>query len=384
MIKKTISLFALLLTFLTFSGSQAQAQTALVNQPDLIKGPLFRAGETITLKGQVDGDVFLAGGEIFVDAVINGDLIVTGGKIDIQAQVRDDLRIVGGQIKLNTQVGDDVTVAGGQIEITPDSTTTNTLVVAGGYIDTAGVTTQTTQLFGSRVIFSGQSGDDTTIFAEDIDVYDTAQVNGNLKLIFGNDPKVSQNAVISGDLLTEKTDKFDEKPSSFDFQVNKKSFFKKLTTFVVVEEFTRFFFDLLIGALLIYLLPKFFKDLFSTTNKQTGQAIGWGILTFFLAPIIGLTLMITLIGIPLGVFAFIVLGISVYLSRFIASLFIGSRLFNDSSLKKPYQTLALGLIIFKLVSLIPVFGWLAHLIFLSLGLGALTILGKQALNKQKK
>jgi len=380
--KKIISIFFISLSFFIFTGAQPKKQVKkiVIDEQQPINGPLFKAADTILLKGEINGDVFLAGGDILVDATINGDLIVVGGKVDIRGHIKDDLRVGGGQIDVNALVDDDVTIAGGQVTLDEDAKITNTLFVVGGLIEVNGQADNLIWLGGGQVRFNGQAKKDLTIEAENVDVFSKANVAGNFTINSVEDPVVSDQAIVSGELIKNK------KIQSAAKKVNLKqpTLTKKFTGFMVVKKLAGLFFDILVGLLLIALLPKLTQELTKTAINKSSQALGWGFLKLLVVPIIGVFFMISLIGIPLAALIFMLYWFSLYFAKLVISLAIGTKIFNDNNFKKPYQSFVLGVIIVSVLKVIPVIGWLAYAILIILGLGTIALKEKTALKNFRR
>lgn len=359
MIKKLLTLTLLTLSAFFLVGFKAQTQAN-----EIIPGPLVKFGQTVYLKGQVDGDVFLFGGEVIVDATVSGDLIVVAGQADIKGKIRDDLRITAGQLNLQAQVGDDASLIAGQLEINPDSTIANSLLAAGGIIVLNGQIGDKVWLTASRVRFNGQADNDVSIKAGSIDIYPDTIINANLNLTYGQPPTINPKAQILGRISQHPKPLA---PHSYLPLV------KKITTLFIIEQITQLVIEILIGWLLIGLLSKPIKPLVNLCLKQPGDAIGWGFLSLVLTPVLGVLFIVTLIGIPLGIFTFMIYGLALFIARLLVSLVLGSRLLKDQAFKKPYLSFALGLSLVTLLKLIPFIGWLAYFVLILLGLGTLTL-----------
>jgi hypothetical protein len=158
---------------------------------------------------------------------------------------------------------------------------------------------------------------------------------------------------------------------------------KKITLLVIVQKLAALLVDILIGLLLLAFLFKPAESLVKIVFDQPGQALAWGFLKFIFVPIIAVLLLISLIGIPLGVLIFMLYGFSLYVAKLIASLFIGSKLLADRKLTRPYQSFVLGAVVMALLQLVPLVGWLAYFLFILLGLGSLALKEKTAFEQLK-
>ncbi|MBU1085492.1 MAG: hypothetical protein ABIJ43_05015 [Candidatus Beckwithbacteria bacterium] len=322
--KKYLSLTLIIFSFFFLTGFAKPNQESIV-----ITGPIFKIGKSIIFNDSVDGDVFLLGGEVSVDATISGDLIVIAGLADINGYIHDDLRIAAGQINLKALVDDNTTLLAGQTRLTSD-----------------------------------------------------AQLNGDLYIHSAESSLIDNKAIINGRLLQTRIDK--NNPNLEVFKKIKTPTIKKLTAFIFLQQLTILAIEILIGSLLIIVFPKLAKKLLKITQQEPGLALGWGFLSLIAIPLFGVLLLITLIGIPIGVLLFIIFGFSIYIAKLIIALSIGSKVLKDKNLSTPYKNLALGLIILACLKLLPVIGWLAYFILILNGLGAIALLEKDAIKRLKK
>jgi len=384
--KKILSILFIFISFFIFTGSQPREQVKkiVIDEQQPINGPLFKAAETILLKGEVNGDVFLVGSDISVDAVINGDLVIVGVKVDVKGKITNDFRAIAAQIDVDALIEDDITLAGGQITLDQNTHVNNTIFALGGLIEINGQADKYIWLQSSRAIFNGQANQDVTIIADDVDIYSDASVSGNLTINSVQNPSISNKAVIVGELIKNKLSKPPSNKITDRFNLNNFTLTKKLTFLVLAQKLASLIFDILIGLLLIALLPKLAQELTKTTIDKSSQALGWGFLKLLAVPLIALFFAISLIGIPLAVLIFFLYGLFLYFAKLIIFLTIGTKIFSDYKFKKPYQSLIMGAIIITLLKLIPVIGSLIYAVLIVLGLGSIALKEKTALKKIKR
>lgn len=375
--KKYLSVILLLISLTFFTGF-----TKLEKEEEITLGPIFRAGESLSLKETIDGDVFLFGGEVSVNATISGDLIIFAGQTDINGTIGGDLRVVAGRADINSTVKDDATLAAAQLKLHKDFNIENTLTSIAKLIDFNGQALKQVNLFGEKIYLNGQVDDNATITAREVIVDQDTSIAGNLKITYQTPPNVSNQATISGDLITIKSDT--------DYQDSNKNYFKKLkpakkfTLLILLQQLTTLAIEILIGSLLIALFPQLSKKLVKTSQKDPGLALGWGLLALVSTPIIATLSLVTLIGIPVGVLLFIVFGFSLYTAKLVVSLSLGTKILKDNKLSTPYKNLSLGLVVLNTLQLLPVIGWLAYAIFILNGLGSITLLEKDTLKQLRK
>jgi len=354
----TVSFIFILFNLLLFQPHPVQAT-------ELVKGPIFKTGESIHFTDTVDGDVFLFGSDVTVNATISGDLIIAAGQADVNGTIDGDLRIAAGQIDINAQINDDVTIAGGQVKLDSNTQIKNTLTAAAG-----------------TVALNGQVQAKTWLNGGQINILSQARLLDDLKIFHQSEPYIHPQSRISGDLITQQFES-DNNYSSDRYFPNQPKILKKLTLFVVVQKIVALAIEILLGSLLIVLMPKLIKSITKLSQTEPGKNIGWGFLTVIIVPIASVLLFISLIGIPVAVVVLMLYAFSFYLARVIADISLGNSLLKDKPFKKPFHSLALGLLLLGLLKLIPVLGWLTYFIFILNGLGTLYLFFKTYLKVKK-
>ena len=125
--------------------------------------------------------------------------------------------------------------------------------------------------------------------------------------------------------------------------------------------------------------------------QQPGRATLIGLATLIIVPIASAVVMITIIGIPVGLIAIALLVIFGYLSYIVTSLLVGSLLFGKQKWN-PYLKAGLGALSFSAATWLPYIGWNAKIVGILLGLGALVgitfhwikLQSKEKINKSTK
>jgi hypothetical protein len=114
---------------------------------------------------------------------------------------------------------------------------------------------------------------------------------------------------------------------------------------------------LILGMLLLAFAPRVFPKVRDAAVTDVGSSIGWGFGLFFLLPIGSVLLLVTVVGIPLGVFTLLALAFLYTLGYVVATIGLGSRVL--SSTQSRYVAFLGGWVILRLLALIPfVGGWL--------------------------
>lgn len=130
-----------------------------------------------------------------------------------------------------------------------------------------------------------------------------------------------------------------------------------------------------LGLLLLLLFPKAADAFARTLKAKTGMAALTGVLAFLLLPVIGVALLLTILGIPLG--AGVLLAVlPLYGLAYTVSAFAIGRLI----LKKSPRIVAflVGLVLLRGLAIVPFLGPVVWVVATILGLGALLLTALRA------
>lgn len=340
---------------------EAESQNFLSSLPL----PSFEAGEDVTITEDVLGDLYVAGGTVTIRAKVYGDLLVAGGTVLIQAPVEQDIRAGGGTVQIEDHVGGNVTVGGGTVKFTEGSTVDGSVVAGGGEVHFHGSIGGHVFVGGETVMIDGPILGHVNGGASDLEVAGNAHVLGDLAVKVGNDFSVSESAIVEGrrDIrIVEDNERADHRQNS--------GWFENRASMMIWGMLS----TLLGGALLIKLFSKPMATIAKTILTSPWSTLGWGAVILFLAPIVIILVMVTMIGLPLGFLLLMLYIIAIIVSSWITSFAVGRKLAETSKLeqlKNPYAQLAAGIVVLAFLKVLPFVGWLVGCVSLLFGLGAL-------------
>jgi hypothetical protein len=101
--------------------------------------------------------------------------------------------------------------------------------------------------------------------------------------------------------------------------------------------------------------------------------LGWGALVGIVGPILGVLVLVTIVGIPLGLGVLAALGVLSPLGYVVASLSLGRTMVKGTSTGSRIGAFFAGFGILRAAALIPGIGFLVWFVACLYGLGALTI-----------
>lgn len=345
-----------------------------IGEGEVLEDDLIVAGDTIMIDGDVSGDLIAAGGDIEVAGRVDDDAWIAGGSLSIDGEIGDDLRVAGGDIHLRGSVADNAMIAGGTITTSRNSDVGGDLDVAGGSIEIAGHVGADLSCAGGIVVIGGTVDGNATIDADDIRILQSARIQGDLEYTSDKEIKIPAGTVM-GDVVYKRSEKKVE------------DIYSKTTSAII-----SFLSILLIGLLMVRFTGNTTIRVSDTIATQLLKSLGSGVLLLIAIPLVALVLMMTVIGIPLGLivlFAYIVL---LYISKIFVGLAIGRRIvtYVKKEISSPYWHLVVGLIVIAfatrlplLGSRIPLLGFLISLIVILAGLGALVMTWKSMSDESK-
>lgn len=361
----TISFAVVIPAFAQDKDSQDK-QITVVTLPknETVNKDYFAAGNEVVISGTVNGDAYVAGGTVIVDGVINGDLLVAGGQVTVRGKVAHNIRAVGGTVNIASDTGGNVSIAGGNITTEDSAKIAGSLAVAGGNLQFFAPTGKGATIAGGQATLASTVNGEVQAVISNLTLTPNAKVNGNLNYISSQKVRILPGATVSGKITQQVPPQ--PKPAAKVFGV----IGAVSLGFILVDLIASF----IIGALLIRFMPIFTKNSTDTAINRFGWSLLIGFLAFIIAPIGGVILLATVIGMPLALLLFIIFIILIYIGKIIVSLSIGAKvMFYVNPKLNLYIVLLIGLVIYAIITNIPTIGGIITALALFTGVGALLI-----------
>jgi hypothetical protein len=431
----------------------------------MLAGPVLaadiRSKDVIVIDQDVDDDLYLFAGSITVNATVHGDLIATGGEIIINGTVEGDLWAAGGKIYVNGTVGDDVRIAGSDLQVGSNGTVGDDVLAAG-----FGFAAQPNSTLGSDVLVAGYqalldgdvggnvkgalgafevsghiAGDvqvevaepdpefeqfsvfmrmwspymPTQIIGPGLHIEDTAQIDGELTYTSPVTAQIPEGAVGGPVVYQTPVPEEEEAPQPEVPEIPAGA----LTAAVILGQFVRWILGmvrnfltlLVIGVLILWLIPKWLKEVVEHWKEKPVLSLGWGaaaLFAFFVAVPTLFMVMIVLdvvVGLAtIGGLVFPITGtimvlegalivgfsiISVYVTKVAFAYLVGRLILSRAGSTWVERAmgiipLLIGLAIFAVVRSIPFLGGLFSFLVTLFGLGAIWMLAWVRIYKPKE
>ena len=353
---------------------------------------LYVAGGNVSVSQAAAKDVYGAGGQVAIDTSVGGDVVAAGGSVSVNGDVAGDIRVAGGNIAITKSVGGDLVIGAGTVSVSHDTTVGGDLIIGAGTLIFNGTVIGNAKIRGGDVTINGVINGNADIRADRI------TLNGEIK---GTSKLVGEITLVSGAKLDGAVEYW--RPDG------EMSFGTAVATGTPVfnpglaytkhgeqgkDAFAGFIFAWLafsfMSSLLLMLI--FFGFGYSVFEKALPKLktkfwkyCGFGFVYLIVMPVIVLVAFISLIGWPIGV-----LGAAVYLFSIVSLKAVAAIMYamciKDYFKWKGGKVMlfllsVVVLILLRILSLLPLFGWIAVALLLAAPWGALIMTKKEMYKK---
>ncbi len=309
------------------SGNFRAGANVTVSDAAIIPEELTAAGANVNVAGTLEKGLNAFGANIVVPGRITGELNAFGANIVLSGEFRNKVKATAANIVLDGIFEDTVAVRAAKITITPATVIKGNLDYACAILD---------RQEGSRVL--GE------VARKDMD------------------------------FRKDAVEKWERKG-------------KKVTR---AAEIIFWFFSLaaifIVGVIIHAFFPKQTDTVVALISESPWTNIGVGFVFLVAVPAAAVIAFITIIGIPAGIIAGFLYGLTLYISRIYIGVWIGRKIigyFKKTQVDTFVWPLTLGIITIALIGLIPFVGWLFKLLCLLISLGALWLAVWRAIRSKK-
>ncbi|OGK35131.1 hypothetical protein A3A93_02845 [Candidatus Roizmanbacteria bacterium RIFCSPLOWO2_01_FULL_38_12] len=372
MLRYITSFVVIIFTLLIFGSivfAKEKTTVVLLPKDEIVDTTYFAAGDTVTLSGTVNGDAYVAGGVVNIEGTVNGDLIAAGGVVNVRGTVAQDVRVAGGQVIITGTIKSNLTVLSGSATIADSASIGGGIVGAGGSMQIFSEVPGDVTVGAGELTIGNVIGGNVLAGVGMLTMSPNANVHGNLTYMSDEPINIQKGATVSGTIKEEaklqgrKTD-LEQKAKTIGTAAR-----GLIYTAKVINIITAF----IIGLLIMYLFPKYLEGVTKQISMKPWKTLGLGFLTILLTPLIVLLLFMTVIGAPIGILFVFTYFFYIYLAKIFVSLVIGSKLIGMMTKEKYHSAviLGLGLLIYLIVSSIPILGPFVVMITVFMGVGGL-------------
>ncbi len=333
----------------------------VIGSDERIDDTLIVAGETVTIDGIVSGNVIAAARRITVNGTITGDLIAAAREVDLPGTVEGNAFTFSQEVELNGDVGESLHSFAEQVRLRPDASVEGDVIAFGSEVSADGSVGRDLLAFAAMTDVRGKVGRNLEAWTARLSLQAPAEVDGNLTAHVddADDVQVEPGATIGGrrDIQVRArrvdTSRF-ASPGFYGWQI-----FRLGAGFAT-------------GLVLFLLVPALFAN-----RPASGLAllrnVGIGFLTLVATPVAAVLVMVTVIGLPIGLLGLLCWLAGLYFAVLVVAAFAGQAL-----LKKPFDRLGsfaaallVGLLLWVVLTSVPFLGALVRFFAVLLGLGVI-------------
>lgn len=354
-------LLAAILTFLVPATSQAaevrKADRVEVDANEVIDDTLIVLAQTAVIDGHVVGDALVFANSVRVTGTIDGNLITAAEEVEIQGVVGGSVVTAGRDVYVGALQGSQLYAAGRRVTLDAVQLSGDAML-AGSRVDVAGGVGRDVYATGERIVIEAALQRDLVITGDDLYVGNNVTVGRDLEAHVEDpdDLEVEAGAMIAG--TTNIFDDLDD--SRFD------------DIGFYLRKFCMLAAGLLFGIVAFVLVPNMFQaPREQTEQRRWARVFGIGLASLVLIPIAAVFVALTLIGLPLAMFAIGGYALALYLGKLFIAAEIGRRILKLDWNKRSevVWSLLLGLLILAVLAELPVIGGLLGFALAVFGLG---------------
>jgi hypothetical protein len=239
--------------------------------------------------------------------------------------------------------------------VVPEGEVVDTALIFDGPAMVDGEVRETLVVFNGDAEISGTVGGDVVVFNGDLVIRSGAEVDGDL--VTNSTPQVEDGATVRGERVNVVTR----------FDVDIVGFAGRFAWWVGYTVSS-----LILGMLLLAFAPRLEGKVRAAVKDRLGASIGWGAGLFFLLPIGAVLLLVTVVGIPLGLFTMLALALIYTVGYVVAATGVGGLILRDPSTSR-FLTFLVGWVPLRLLGLIPFVGGWVWFLASAWGLGLLAV-----------
>lgn len=345
-------------------NNMRSGKISVITSGETIDASAYLAGATVTVAGHVKGDLFCAGQSVDITGTIDGDVFCAGQNISISGPVLGSVHVAGQTVHVSSTVARSLSAFGQNVSLSSNSKINSDATIFANILQLDGKIGRDAVIGGNNVNILGNIGRNVTAATNQLSLLGGVRIGGNLTYTSQNQAQVDSSASVIG--ATEQKIP-PAKPQTKPVNPWVAQFWATLYWLLSM---------LVFGLILLALAPRTFESANKIMTKKVGSSMLAGLGVLFLAPLVSILLMLTIIGLPLGGVLLAFLFIAIAASSAYSGYAFGAWVVKKMKLKITLAAaiLTLGISLIAILMLIPIISWLVGFIVLIWGLGGIWML----------
>jgi cytoskeletal protein CcmA (bactofilin family) len=359
-----VLVLALVLPVLVFASvANAQTfrsgQTPSIASSESIDGAAFITGSAVDVAGTINGDLYCAGQNVTISGNVDGDVLCAAQTITISGSVTGDVRLAAQTIAISGDVKGSASIAAQTITIEGQGKIGRDAVIAGQSTTINGSIARDVTLSSGSAVINTAIGRNISAQIESLTLGKSAVIGGTIDYTSPEMLTKDSNAQVAGKVTYTKQETTQQDTSNA-YDVSGAIF---STLMLIVS-----------ALLLVLIFPRQFQR---TTNasavsvKHTMFALLTGFVASIVVPVAIVILLITVVGIPLGILMLLAWIIVLILSISFASYYIGRIVWRSQT--NAIIIMLIGALILAVALLIPVLDFFVLILAFWYGSGAILL-----------
>ena len=372
MVHRTIGL--VLTAALAAGSAPAAAQEseagAVVTVPsgEVREGDLYAAGEAVRVLGRLAGDLVAGAQRVILDGQVEGDVFAAARIVDLRGAIGDSTRVVGEQVIVDATIDGDLIAGANRVQILEGTVIRGGVAAAASSLEIDGTVEENLRAAAGELVLRGTVRGHANVIADRLDLAPDARIEGDLDYRTRIPLSPEAAARVAGAVRYQEPideDDEDDGGAAWGFL---------FWTWQMGAA-------LLAGLLAVALARPLVQQLASAIAGETtlGALLGFG--AFLIVPVGAAVVMMTLVGLPIGIIAVLLFTVALYVAKLPIAVWAGDQLLARAGRPdaSPYAAMAVGILALYLLFEIPWLGGLFWLAATWLGLGAMVLSGRRYL-----
>lgn len=343
------------------------------------------AGNNVNIQQNVLGTTIVIGNYVDIEGDIDGDVIALGSNITIDGSIGGNFYAAGQSISLKGEITKDAFVFGSNIILDKQSIIARDAHLFAASVSSFGDIGRDAAIFTANYSLNGDVGRNLSVSADNITISDDSVIAGDFNYQSNKEANILDGASITGEV-----NKYEIQQKTEEIKSEKEQKAAPVKAFNLLKYLLGILFtlgvSLLLWAVMLLIAPKVTDKFANLLAKRPGSAAGFGAIALFLTPIALIILLFTVVGIPLSLITGAIYGILLYLSFYITAASFGivmfKKVFGLKDLHKNIWYILAGVLVVKLLTMLPFIGWIISLASVIFGFGLFILLCIEARKKQ--
>jgi cytoskeletal protein CcmA (bactofilin family) len=318
-------------------------------------GNAYAVGKRVLIAGDVQGDLVSTGGEVIITGDVQDDVLVAGSEIQLSGTVGGDARLAGAEALVSGVIAGDLAVASGRLYAVRGSRIGGDLLIVGGDAQIEAEVLGSVRISGGEVAINGPVKGVVEVQGGRLVIGEQARLDGDLIYRGPDEPLIAPGAVILGETRYEEDD------------FGSRRFAHAASGFGVLIILAILLMSVFAAVLLFSLFKHRTGVLTHLALADMPMNAGYGILAVVVAVICSVLLSVSIIGLPVGIFGIMIIGVGTSIASALSGIVFGSwftRVVLRKAEHQPTLTSVIwGTLALQCISAVPVFGWIVALFF---------------------